>query len=132
MAYFTGNVAYRLTVSSDIDKTWTPIIIHSENLKRHSVSMLSLTSFSIIQLDIEILADNDTLSISFDFDHTFDKYAVNTVVIKRITNTIENMINIGILECKFKDQHGRSTLDIINPGLFVKGCTYQIQGQIVI
>ena len=40
MAYFTGNVAYKNTVSSDIDANWSSIYVSSEYLKTGSIDML--------------------------------------------------------------------------------------------
>ena len=126
MAYFTGNVAYKNTVSSDIDANWSSIYVSSEYLKTGSIDMLTLSSFSIISINIEVKTNVDMSAVVIDLTCNSLRNTMGTIAIERITSTVENMLNIGIIE------YSDSKLKITNPGLFVKGCNYKIRGQMVI
>lgn len=126
MAYFTGNVAYKNTVSSDIDAKWNPMYVSSEYLKTGSVDMLTLSSFSIISINIEVKTNVDISAIVIDLTCNSLRNMVGTIAIERITSTVENMLNIGIIE------YSDSKLKITNPGLFVSGCNYIIRGQLIV
>ena len=126
MAYFTGNVAYKNTVSSDIDAEWGSISVSSEYMKAGAVNMLYLSSFSVVSIDIEVLLDVNMSSLVLDLTCSSKRSTTGTIVIEIITSTIENMLNIGII------QYDDSKLKITNPGLFVKDCIYKIRGQIIV
>lgn len=126
MAYFTGNVAYKNTVSTDIDAEWRSVTISSDHQMIGTVNTLSLTSFSVISLDVQVSSTVSLSSIVFDLSCNSMRNTTGTIVIERITGTIENMINIGIIE------YNDSKLKITNPGMFIKDCNYRIRGQIII
>lgn len=126
MAYFTGNVAYKRTISSDLDTAWKKATIACDTLECYDIDVLSLSSFTVLNLNLKLIPKESFSHFQFELIYSSPRNTFGTVVIERETSTVEKMINIGIVEFK------SPVLRITNPGLFVKGYTYRILGQITI